>query len=156
MVTQASTAQIQAVIGAIPHRHPFRFLDSISALDIHSVEATYTFPADAWFYKGHFPDKPITPGVILTECMVQCGMLPIALFRIVAEGKILNGIPLLTLSEAEFLKPVWPGTTVIVKGTLEYWRRMSIRCQTEMLDSSGITVSLATLTATWINHEWST
>ena len=63
------------VLAAIPHRPPFRFVDEIVELDDEHIVAAYRFPADADFYRGHFPGNPITPGVLLLEAMAQAGVV---------------------------------------------------------------------------------
>src|SRR5438477_9477834 len=58
-----------AVLDAMPHRSPFRFIDEILELDEDHIVAAYRYSADADFYRGHFPGNPITPGVLLLEAM---------------------------------------------------------------------------------------
>src|SRR2546427_11633971 len=62
-----------AVLDAMPHRPPFRFIDEILELDEDHIVAAYRYSADADFYRGHFPGNPITPGVLLLEAMAQAG-----------------------------------------------------------------------------------
>src|SRR2546427_8048800 len=75
---EASTAGDEmtpaAVLDAMPHRPPFRFIDEILELDEDHIVAAYRFSADADFYRGHFPGNPITPGVLLLEAMAQAGV----------------------------------------------------------------------------------
>lgn len=60
----------------LPHREPFLFLDKVVELSLDGIIAEKTFPTKESFYKGHFPDFPITPGVIILEAMAQsCGVL---------------------------------------------------------------------------------
>src|SRR5215468_1455464 len=80
-----------AVLAAVPHRPPFRFIDEILELDHEHIVAGYRFRPDADFYRGHFPGNPITPGVLLVEAMAQAG--------VVAHGIFLlgGGPPMVTL-----------------------------------------------------------
>src|SRR5437016_5573312 len=64
-----------AVLDAMPHRPPFRFIDEILELDEDHIVAAYRYSADADFYRGHFPGNPITPGVLLLEAMAQAGVV---------------------------------------------------------------------------------
>ncbi len=60
------------ILDALPHRPPFRFLSRV--LDIHCGEqasAIWTITGDEPFFEGHFPDRPIVPGVLITEALAQ-------------------------------------------------------------------------------------
>ena len=67
----ASPLTPAAVLAAVPHRAPFRFIDEILELDDAHIVAAYRFQPEAEFYRGHFPGNPITPGVLLVEAMAQ-------------------------------------------------------------------------------------
>ncbi|BCJ94322.1 3-hydroxyacyl-[acyl-carrier-protein] dehydratase FabZ [Anaerocolumna cellulosilytica] len=60
----------------IPHRSPMLLVDNIYIMD-KSIESRYYFRGDEWFFRGHYPESPIVPGVILCEIMAQtcCGLL---------------------------------------------------------------------------------
>jgi len=66
-----------AVLDAMPHRPPFRFIDEILDLDEDHIVAAYRFSADADFYRGHFPGNPIMPGVKMVEALAQCGAVAV-------------------------------------------------------------------------------
>jgi 3-hydroxyacyl-[acyl-carrier-protein] dehydratase len=55
----------ERVLAAVPQQEPFRFIDEILELDTDGIVGAYRFKADEYFYRGHFPERPITPGVIL-------------------------------------------------------------------------------------------
>jgi 3-hydroxyacyl-[acyl-carrier-protein] dehydratase len=57
----------------IPQREPFLFINEIKNLEKESITTTMTFNADLDFFKGHFPENPIVPGVILSEHCFQSG-----------------------------------------------------------------------------------
>ncbi len=69
-----------SIISTLPYKHPFLFLDEILQIDNDGCTGTYTFPVNSYFYEGHFKDKPVTPGVILTECMAQIGLVCLGSF----------------------------------------------------------------------------
>ena len=57
----------------LPHRAPFLFVDRIIKTDKDEIIAEKTFTLDDCFFKGHFPEYPVVPGVILIETMAQAG-----------------------------------------------------------------------------------
>ena len=68
------------IISKLPYSKPFLFVDEIISIDENGVEGTYTFDENLDFYKGHFKDNPVTPGVILTEVMAQIGVVCLGIF----------------------------------------------------------------------------
>ena len=122
------------IISELPFSQPFLFVDKLLQIDENGVTGTYRFPEDSFFYKGHFKNNPVTPGVILTECMAQIGLVCLGIFLISAEE---NKKPQIGLSstEVEFYKPVFPGETVKVISTKIYFRFSKLKCKVEMFDS---------------------
>ncbi len=57
----------------LPHRAPFLFVDQVSTRSDGVVVGSHRFHSDEFFFRGHFPDYPVVPGVILIESMAQCG-----------------------------------------------------------------------------------
>lgn len=55
----------------LPHREPFLFLDRIVSHDVNGSVGVVTFGSERDFFRGHFPDYPVVPGVILLEAMCQ-------------------------------------------------------------------------------------
>jgi len=101
-------AEIEA---AIPHRDPFLFLDRVTDRGFESLSAEWTVPEDAEFFRGHYPGRPITPGVILSEHAFQCAALLISTMSSGSSQR--DGVPVLTkIEHARFRRMVAPGETV--------------------------------------------
>jgi 3-hydroxyacyl-[acyl-carrier-protein] dehydratase len=101
------------ILDAVPQKPPFRFVDAIVEINGDRVVGEYRFRPDEYFYAGHFPGKPITPGVILIETMAQVSVVAFGVFQLMQEGKSenVNGITTLfsMVENVEFLQPVYPG-----------------------------------------------
>lgn len=125
---------LNSIISQLPYSKPFLFVDKLLQIDENGATGTFRFPEDSFFYEGHFKDNPITPGVILTECMAQIGVVCLGIFLIAAEE---NKKPKIGLSstEIEFFKPVFPGETVTVISTKIYFRFNKLKCKVEMYDA---------------------
>jgi 3-hydroxyacyl-[acyl-carrier-protein] dehydratase len=99
------TTDIQSLI---PHRDPFLFVDRIVSADPTRIVGERTFPADAWFFRGHFPGYPVVPGVLLIETMAQCGGA-----GLVHCGAMQNKVFLLaSVDKAKFRRQVRPGELI--------------------------------------------
>jgi len=90
----------------IPHRDPFLFLDRCDIIEIGYKGIGYRhFPANEFFFKGHFPAMPIVPGVILIEALAQTA-------GVVVSKKFANNpnisVLFMSVSKAKFRKPVVP------------------------------------------------
>ncbi|MDI1303260.1 MAG: hydroxymyristoyl-ACP dehydratase, partial [bacterium] len=70
----------EEIISKLPYSKPFLFVDEIINVNENGVEGSYTFNETLDFYKGHFKDNPVTPGVILTEVMAQIGLVCLGIF----------------------------------------------------------------------------
>ncbi|MCJ7759045.1 MAG: hydroxymyristoyl-ACP dehydratase [Gillisia sp.] len=123
-----------SIISQLPYSQPFLFVDELLQINENGVTGTYRFPEDSYFYKGHFKDYPVTPGVILTECMAQIGLVCLGIFLISAEENKKMKIGL-SSTEVDFYKPVFPGETVKVLSTKIYFRFNKLKCKVEMFDA---------------------
>lgn len=109
--TQGTTMDIERIMKMIPHRYPFLLVDKMinvmtgeSAVGIKNV--TFNEP----HFVGHFPNKPIMPGVLIIEAMAQtCALLVVHTLGASFEGKL---VYFMSIEEAKFRRPVVPGDTV--------------------------------------------
>ena len=60
----------------------------LSALDEEQIVGAYRFREDAFFYRGHFPGRPITPGVILIETMAQIGVVAFGMYLLACQKNV--------------------------------------------------------------------
>ena len=68
------------IIAQLPYSKPFLFVDEITSITENGVVGHYTFDENLDFYKGHFKNNPVTPGVILTEVMAQIGLVCLGIY----------------------------------------------------------------------------
>ena len=126
----------QEIIAQLPYSKPFLFVDEIIHIDENGVEGTYTFDENSDFYKGHFKDFPVTPGVILTEVMAQIGVVCLGIYLLNNTFSKTNSIAL-TSTEIEFLKPVFPNEKVTVFSEKIYFRFGKLKCKVAMKNEKG-------------------
>lgn len=108
----------EKITDLIPHRPPFLWVDKIICSEPGSITTEKLINPDLELFKGHYPEKPIMPGVILCEIIFQTGALLMAKITQVDASKQ-GGVPMLTrIENAKFKRPVLPGDTVQVKVTL--------------------------------------
>jgi 3-hydroxyacyl-[acyl-carrier-protein] dehydratase len=95
------------ILGALPHRYPMLLVDRVASLaeeEIHAVKAV-SFNED--FFQGHFPGRPIMPGVLQIEALAQAaGILAIESLGLAGTGKL---VYFMAIEDAKFRNPVTPG-----------------------------------------------
>jgi 3-hydroxyacyl-[acyl-carrier-protein] dehydratase len=100
----------------LPHRHPFLFVDKIVEIDSERAVGFKSFPATEPFFQGHFPGRPVVPGVLIIETMAQVA----GIVSSKRTGRLGNIAFLAGINNARFREPVLPGdnmkiTTRLVK-----------------------------------------
>jgi 3-hydroxyacyl-[acyl-carrier-protein] dehydratase len=93
----------------LPHREPFLLVDEVVSVEpgVRCV-ARWTLRGDEWFFPGHFPGRPTTPGVLLLESLAQCGAV-----AVLADPRYAGRLPLFGgVEHARFRRQVLPGEIV--------------------------------------------
>ncbi|MBP2831916.1 hydroxymyristoyl-ACP dehydratase [Aquimarina sp. U1-2] len=129
------------IIAKLPYDKPFLFVDNILTLDDHHIVGNYTFLKDEYFYKGHFKNNPITPGVILTECMAQIGMACFGIYLLGDAWDETQWSVAMTSNEINFFAPVFPGEKVIVEAEKVYFRFNKLKCNVVMRNAKEVIVA---------------
>lgn len=134
----------EEILLKLPYSKPFLFVDEIISINENGVEGNYTFSEELDFYKGHFKDNPVTPGVILTETMAQIGVVCLGIYLL--NNKFNNEhLIALTSSEIEFLIPVFPKEKVTVISEKIYFRFGKLKCNVKMINEQGEVVCNGTI-----------
>ena len=113
-MSEAKSLDIAAVLKALPHRYPLLLVDRVASLDlgerIHAVKAV-TF--NEQFFQGHFPSRPIMPGVLQVEALAQAAaILGIETLELAGTGKL---VYFMGIDGAKFRAPVEPGCLLDLK-----------------------------------------
>lgn len=107
-MTLPTIINIEKIIKSLPHRYPFLLVDKVVELEIgKKIVAIKNVTFNEPHFTGHFPDKPIMPGVLIIEAMAQAGALMVTSapgFK--AEEKL---VYFMSIDGAKFRKPVIPG-----------------------------------------------
>jgi 3-hydroxyacyl-[acyl-carrier-protein] dehydratase len=106
---------LEVIKAAIPHREPFLLLDEIVEQEENRIVCRKTFSGDEFWYAGHYPQFPITPGVLLCEAAMQAGAVLLS-SKIDQSG---DAVPVATrANNVQFKKMVLPGDTVLIETQL--------------------------------------
>lgn len=102
------TLDIRGILAALPHRYPFLLVDRVvsmvSRTSIHAVKAV---SMNEPFFQGHFPGRPIMPGVLIVEAIAQAaGILAVQSMGLAGSGKL---VYFMGIEGAKFRAPVEPG-----------------------------------------------
>ncbi len=139
------------ILSLVPQQAPFRFIDEIISLDEEKITGAYRFKEDEFFYPGHFPGRPITPGVILIETMAQIGATAFGIYLMACQKKMRpsemdKALSLFSsVDGVEFKGIVAPGERVIVKGNKNYFRKGVLKVETTMERENGEIICWGTL-----------
>jgi 3-hydroxyacyl-[acyl-carrier-protein] dehydratase len=154
---EADADMRQEVLRLVPQQEPFRFIDEIISLDDEQIVGAYRFREDEYFYRGHFPGHPITPGVILIETMAQIGVVAFGIYLLLRQKKMCPGqiklpVSLFSLADGvEFKKIVAPGERVIVKAKKIYFRKNIIKANVSMERENGEIICFGNLSGVGVD-----
>ncbi|MDQ0476513.1 3-hydroxyacyl-ACP dehydratase FabZ family protein [Chryseobacterium sp. MDT2-18] len=132
------------ILQKLPYTTPFLFVDDLLSVDENGATGTFTFNESLDFFKGHFKNNPVTPGVILTECMAQIGLVCLGIYLVGNDLTEESQIGL-TSTEIEFLKPVFPNEKVTVISEKIYFRFNKLKCKVKMLNEKNEIVCEGTI-----------
>ena len=118
---QVTQVAVQRIMEMIPHRHPFLMIDKVvdmvaneRATGIKSVSINESF------FQGHFPARPVMPGVLIIEAMAQtAAVLVVHTLGPESEGKL---VYFMSVDNARFRRPVFPGDRLDVHVTKQRHR----------------------------------
>ncbi len=110
------TIDIGRIKEMIPHRYPFLLIDRV--VDVVSGESAVgikNVTVNEQFFQGHFPSRPVMPGVLIVECMAQtAAILVVESLGLGAEGKL---VYFMSVDSARFRRPVGPGDSLRIRVT---------------------------------------
>lgn len=113
--------------GLLPHREPFLFVDEIVEASKERIVARHVFAESEFFFRGHFPEYPVVPGVILIETMAQSGGAGLRKLGVIGGSALFF---LATVDKVKFRRQVRPGDEV--RSEIE-----NLRLSPRMIKQSG-------------------
>ena len=117
---------IRRVMAALPHRYPMLLVDRVETLvPDRSIVAIKAVSVNEGFFAGHFPDRPIMPGVLIVEALAQAaGVLAVESLGLSGTGKL---VYFMAIENAKFRSPVEPG--VLLQLEVEFVQKRASVCK---------------------------
>ena len=123
---EMKTADLEQIKRMIPHRYPFLLIDRVEEIvDNESAVGIKNVTANEPHFQGHFPEKPVMPGVLIVEAMAQtAGVLVVETLDMIDQGLL---VYFMTLDKTRFRKIVAPGDQLrlhvkILRGRGKIWK----------------------------------
>src|SRR5882757_4370572 len=147
MMSEPLKMDIEAIMRQLPHRYPFLLVDRVLACEpgkyVHALKnVTFNEP----FFPGHFPHRPVMPGVIIIEALAQAaGILAFVTAGVFPDEN--SVFYFVGIDKARFRRPVEPGDQLILTATLErnlrgIWR-LATRATVEGAEAASAELMLA-------------
>jgi 3-hydroxyacyl-[acyl-carrier-protein] dehydratase len=119
--------EINDIFKILPHRYPFLLIDRVIDLErMKSIVALKNVTITEPFFTGHFPDKPIMPGVLIVEAIAQAGGL-LLLTEVPNRDELL--MVFTGIEKARFRRPVVPGDQLRIEVVVKAWRMTAARLE---------------------------
>jgi 3-hydroxyacyl-[acyl-carrier-protein] dehydratase len=117
---------IKRVMAALPHRYPMLLVDRVESLDPDKgIVAIKAVTINEPFFQGHFPARPIMPGVLIVEALAQAaGVLAVEALGLAGSGKL---VYFMAIEGAKFRQPVEPG--VLLRLEVEFTQKRASVCR---------------------------
>jgi 3-hydroxyacyl-[acyl-carrier-protein] dehydratase len=138
---------IQAVLAQLPHRYPFLLVDRVvECVPGKRIEAIKNVTVNEPFFPGHFPGRPVMPGVMILEALAQAaGILAFKTAGVVPDDK--SRFYFVGIDNARFRRPVEPGDRLVLKATLERAIRGIWKFETVAEVDGGVAASATMMVA---------
>ncbi|MEL7462590.1 MAG: 3-hydroxyacyl-ACP dehydratase FabZ [Pseudomonadota bacterium] len=125
-MSETKTADLERIKRMIPHRYPFLLIDRVEDIvDNESAVGVKNVTANEPHFQGHFPEKPVMPGVLIVEAMAQtAGVLVVETLDMIDQGLL---VYFMTLDKTRFRRIVAPGDQLklhvkILRGRGKIWK----------------------------------
>jgi 3-hydroxyacyl-[acyl-carrier-protein] dehydratase len=118
------------IIESLPYGKGFTFVDKIHSVDEHQIKGSYFFSKASDYYSHHFINQPVTPGVLLLECMGQIGLVSHGIYLLDLYEK--SFFPAFSHVEAEFISSLPPDSTAIVMAEKIYCRKNILKSEIKL------------------------
>jgi 3-hydroxyacyl-[acyl-carrier-protein] dehydratase len=117
---------VKRVMAALPHRYPMLLVDRVESIEPdHKIVAIKAVTINEGFFQGHFPGRPIMPGVLIVEALAQAaGVLAVESLGLANSGKL---VYFMAIDGAKFRQPVEPG--VLLKLEVEFVQKRASVCK---------------------------
>lgn len=127
----------------LPHRYPFLLIDGVTSCDPgDSIRAFKNVTVNEPFFQGHFPGRPVMPGVLIIEAMAQAG--GILSYMTTREQNPDVIYYLAAVDEARFRRPVFPGDRLVIEVSVKGIRRgiWFYSCKASVDDEVSVTATI--------------